>query len=288
MRFAEHRITTNDGPQVYARDYAAEGASRGVPVLCLHGLTRNSADFETIVPTLTALGRRVVAVDVRGRGKSDNDPDPARYRPDVYIADTLRLLDTLGIDRAVLFGTSMGGIMTMLAAVMAPGRIAAAILNDIGPVVDPKGIARIGSYVGKQGPFASWDEMLATVKAGQGPLFPRRGDAFWQAFVRRVGRELPDGRVAFAYDPAIAQAFARAPDAPPPPSMIPLFEALAKVPVLVIRGAMSDILAPEGVAAMRAIKPDLDVVEVPNTGHAPTLDEPEVRRAVEGFLSRVA
>jgi pimeloyl-ACP methyl ester carboxylesterase len=287
MRFEEHFVPTADGPVVYARDYAPEGVSR-LPVLCLHGLTRNSADFEAVAPRMAALGRRVIAVDVRGRGKSDNDPDPARYRPDVYVGDTLKLLDALGIARAVFFGTSMGGIMTMLAAAMAPARIAAAILNDIGPVVDPKGVARIGSYVGKLGPFASWDDLEAAVKAGQGALFPGRDDRFWHDFTRRVGRARADGGVEFAYDPAIAQAFARDPDAPPPPSMVPLFEALAKVPVLVIRGASSDILSSEGVAQMKGIKPDLDFVEVPGIGHAPTLDEPEAWRAIEGFLARVA
>jgi len=285
MEFTEHSIATVDGPRVYVRDYAPQGGPK-LPVVCLHGLTRNSADFDEAAPRIAALGRRVLALDARGRGKSDNDSDPSRYRPDVYCGDTIRALDMLGIARAVFLGTSMGGIMTMILATMAPGRIAAAILNDIGPVVDPKGVARIASYVGKSGPFDSWDEMTAAAKAAQGPLFPGRDDAFWRRFVHRVARERADGKVEFAYDPKIATTFATPPSSPPP-SMIPLFEALARVPVLVIRGADSDILSRDGLAAMKQIKPDLAVIEVPGIGHAPTLDEPEARTAIEQFLAKV-
>jgi pimeloyl-ACP methyl ester carboxylesterase len=284
MDFAEHRIATEDGPVVYARDYAADATHR-LPVVCLHGLTRNTADFETVAPRIATLGRRVIAIDARGRGKSDNDPQAQRYRPDTYVGDTLRVLDTLNVPRAVFLGTSMGGIMTMLAAIMAPTRIAAAILNDIGPEVDPKGVARIAAYVGKSGPFGSWAEAVAAVKASQGAMFPNGDDAFWRTFAQRVARERDDGRVEFAYDPAIAAAFAA--PATPPPSMVPLFEALARVPVLVIRGATSDILSSEGLATMKRIKPDLDYTEVPGIGHAPTLEEHEAWDALAKFLSKV-
>ena len=284
MDFAEHRIATPDGPAVYARDYAAPGM--GLPVLCLHGLTRNSADFEQVAPRIAALGRRVVAIDARGRGKSDNDPDATRYRPDVYVGDVLRVLDTLGLPRAVFLGTSMGGIMTMLAATIAPDRVAAAILNDIGTEVDPVGLKRIASYVGKAGPFASWDEMNAAAKASQSVAFPDKDDAFWRNFARRVARERSDGKVEFSYDPAIANAFAAAP-AGPPPSMMPLFAALKETPVLLVRGAISDLLSRETVAAMKQAKPDLDFVEVPKVGHAPILEEPEAWNALAAFLAKV-
>jgi len=284
MDFAEHRIASADGPKVYARDYAGGGGL--LPFICLHGLTRNSADFEAVAPKIASLGRRVVAIDARGRGKSDNDPDPTRYRPDVYVGDVARVLDALGISRAVFLGTSMGGIMTMLTAAIAPDRIGAAILNDIGPEIDPTGIKRIASYVGKSGPSPSWHEMTAAVKAAQGVAFPGRDDAFWRTFTRRVARERSDGRVEFAYDPAIANAFNTAPAAPPP-SMIPLFEALAAKPVLVVRGAISDLLSRDGVATMKRFKPDLEAVAVPNTGHAPTLEEPEAWNAIAAFLSKV-
>jgi pimeloyl-ACP methyl ester carboxylesterase len=285
MDFAEHRIETVDGPKVYARDYAAQG-SGGIPVICLHGLTRNSADFEAVAPKIAAMGRRVVAIDARGRGQSDIDPDPLHYRAEVYTADVIHIMDTLGVPRAVFIGTSMGGIMTMLAALTTPERVTAAVLNDIGAEVDPAGLKRIASYVGKSGPLADWSEMIAAVRAAQGVAFPDKDDAFWQTFAHRVARQRADGRIEFAYDPAIANAFSATPDGPPP-SMVPLFEALATRPVLLVRGAISDLLSPSGVAIMKRIKPDMDFVEVPNVGHAPTLEEPEAWNALSSFLSKV-
>lgn len=282
MHFDEHRIATGDGLHIYARDYAQEGAHR-LPVICLHGLTRNSADFEAVAPKIAALGRRVVAIDARGRGKSDNDPEPARYRADIYVGDTLRVMDTLNMPRAVFLGTSMGGVMTMLTASVAPTRVAAAVLNDIGAEVDPRGIARIASYVGKSEPFENWYDMTAAVRAIGNAAFPGRDDEFWATFTRRMAREREDGRIEFAYDPLIAQGFSNA----PPPSLMPLFQALAAVPVLVVRGALSDILSSEGVDAMLRVKPELEVAEVPDTGHAPTLEEPEAWDAIAAFLARV-
>jgi len=286
MNFAEHLIETADGPKVYVRDYAEEGSVRGLPVICLHGLTRNSTDFEAVAPQIAAQGRRVIAIDARGRGHSDNDPDATRYRPDVYVGDVWRIMDTLGIPRAVLLGTSMGGIMSMLAAVINSPRVAAVILNDIGADVDPAGIARISSYVGKAEPFASWDEAAVAVKATQSVAFPEKDDNFWRTFTRRVARERADGRIELAYDPAIANAFSATPSAPPP-TMMPLFVALATRPVLLIRGALSDLLSRDGVAAMKRAKPDMEFVEVPNVGHAPTLEEPEARSAIASFLAHV-
>jgi pimeloyl-ACP methyl ester carboxylesterase len=286
MNFTEHRIETADGPKVYVRDYTAQGNGRGLPVICLHGLTRNSADFEAVASETAAQERRVIAIDARGRGKSDNDPDATRYRPDVYVGDVWRVMDTLDIPRAVFLGTSMGGIMTMLAAVTNSARVAAAILNDIGAEIDPKGLTRIASYVGKAEPFASWDEATAAVKAVQSVAFPDKDDEFWQTFTRRVTRERADGRIELAYDPAISNAFSATPSAPPP-SMMPLFAALATRPVLLIRGALSDLLSRDGVAAMKQTKPDMEFVEVPNVGHAPTLEEPEACSAIASFLAHV-
>jgi pimeloyl-ACP methyl ester carboxylesterase len=239
-----------------------------------------------VAPRIAALGRRVVAVDARGRGKSDIDPDAPRYRPDVYVGDVLRVLDTLQIARAVFLGTSMGGIMTMLAATMAPDRIGGAILNDIGSEIDPAGLKRIASYVGKAGPFASWEEMTSAVKAAQGIAFPEKNAEFWQTLARRVARQRSDGLAEYAYDPAIANAFSDAPSESPP-SMMPLFAALAAKPLLLVRGGLSDLLARETVDAMKQAKPDMDFVEVPNVGHAPTLEEPEAWNAIASFLDRV-
>jgi pimeloyl-ACP methyl ester carboxylesterase len=286
----EHTVRSADGLGLFVREYPALAPAQGhvdlgVPVLCLHGLTRNSRDFETVAPRIAALGRRVIALDVRGRGRSDWDATPARYTPVVYAQDALAVLDQLRIPRAVWLGTSMGGIITMVTAAMAPQRLAGAILNDIGPVIDPRGLARIASYVGKTAPHASWQGAAEAVQAINGAAFPTVDAAFWLTMAQRTFRSRPDGRLEPDYDPAIAVSID--PNAPPA-DLMPLFEALAPVPSLVLRGALSDILTREGVAAMVAHKPDLHVAEVPAVGHAPTLEEPSAWLPIVDVLARVA
>ncbi len=282
--FSEHFIVTPDGLRLFVRGY--EGGGAKAPVFCLHGLTRNSADFENIAPFISRLGRNVYAMDVRGRGRSDRDPDPSRYRPDIYVQDVIHVLNALDVREAVFIGTSMGGLIMMVMAAMAPERMVASVLNDVGPVVSPVGLARIASYVGKSGPFDSWDTLIDAVRTTQSASFPGVSDDFWGTFVRRVASEQPDGRIAFDYDPAISQGF-KQPAAVVPVDLQPLFTALAKKPTMVLRGELSDILAPEGVDVMRTLCPDLQVVQVPNVGHAPTLDEPVACDAIQGFLSGI-
>jgi pimeloyl-ACP methyl ester carboxylesterase len=279
--FSERRIQSVDGLTLYLRDYPAQGPERGAPVLCLHGLTRNSRDFDGVAPFIAGLGRRVLTMDVRGRGQSDWDSDPTRYSPTVYSSDVVAALAELGIPKAMFVGTSMGGLITMIVASTQGDLIQAAILNDIGPVIDPRGIARITSYVGDTGPFASWDACAAQIKAMQGAIYPDADQAFWLTFAHRCARETK-GTVAFDYDPAISKTMGAA--APPPEALMPLFQALGAKPALVVRGALSDILSTDGVAAMQAAKPDLHVCEVARVGHAPTLDEPEARDAIAAFL----
>ncbi len=286
--FEERIVATADGLTLYARDYAPLTPITGLPVICLHGLTRNSRDFEVIAPRIAACGRRVVAPDMRGRGKSANDPDPAHYQPAIYAQDVIALMGKLEVPEAVFVGTSMGGIITMVLAALAPARIAAAVLNDIGHKVSPEGVARIGGYVGRTRPVANWAVAAEAVRAIAGAAYPERLDdgAFWEAFARRTFRAREDGTIETDYDPHIALAFAASADAPPP-DMAPLFQALAAKPLLSVRGAISDLLSAETVAEMRALKPDLESVEVENIGHAPMLDEPEAWDAVLGFLAKV-
>lgn len=286
MQFLERTIAAADGLNLYVRDYPPQGTQRGVPVICLHGLTRNSADFEEVAPRIAALGRRVLVPDVRGRGRSDRDPTPARYVPATYAADVVHTMTTLGIERAVFVGTSMGGLITMIVAATAPGRIAAAVFNDVGPVVNTSGLQRISQYVGMTPPQDSWATLTTLVKATQAAAFPKADDAFWNTFARRTARELHDGRIAFDYDPAIAHIFEQ-PPAAAAPDLSPFFLALGAAPLLVVHGTLSDILRPDGIAAMKALKPDLEVAEVPDVGHAPTLEEPEAWNAIAAFLARV-
>src|SRR5688572_3664577 len=146
--FTERRWTSPDGLALYARDYAGGDGEQRLPVLCLHGLTRNSKDFDGLAPKIAALGRRVIVPDVRGRGQSAWDSRPARYNPKTYARDVLGMMDMLGIPSAIFIGTSMGGLITMTAAMMRTKAVAAAILNDVGPAIAPAGIARILSYAG--------------------------------------------------------------------------------------------------------------------------------------------
>lgn len=287
--YEERVIATVDGLALYARDYPPLEPVTGLPVICLHGLTRNSRDFEVIAPRIAALGRRVIVPDMRGRGESANDPDPAHYVPTVYAQDVLKLLDELGIPKAVFIGTSMGGLITMVLSTTAPDRIAASVLNDVGPRIDVIGLSRIASYVGHVQPVADWNEAAEAVRATNGTAFPERIDdqAFWHAFAKRVFRTRDDGQLELDYDPHIALAFADFDPDAPPADLTPLFQALAHKPMLSVRGGISDLLAEDGVHYMRQINPALEAVTVENIGHAPMLDEPEAWDAILDFLARV-
>lgn len=286
--YEERVIATIDGLALYARDYPLLAPETGLPVICLHGLTRNSRDFELIAPRIAALGRRVIVPDMRGRGQSANDPDPAHYVPAVYAQDVVKLMDALGVARAVFVGTSMGGLITMVIAATAPERIAASVLNDVGPQLNAAGLARIANYVGHVRPVASWAEAAAAVRATNGAAFPNRldDDAFWLTFAKRTFRKRDDGALELDYDPHIALAFADFDSDAPPPDLTPYFEALARAPVLSIRGGISDILSNEGVARMRAVSGTVESVTVEGVGHAPALDEPDAWDALLDFLAR--
>lgn len=287
--FEERIVATIDGLTIYARDYAPLLPETGVPVICLHGLTRNSRDFEALAPRIAALGRRVIVPDMRGRGRSANDPDPAHYAPVVYAQDVIKLMDELGVAKALFVGTSMGGLITMVIAATAPDRVAASVLNDVGPQLDPAGLSRIASYVGNVQPVDSWDAAVERVRATNGSAFPGRidDDAFWLACARRMFREREDGQLELDYDPHIALAFADFDAGAPAPDLTPYFQALSAKPVLSIRGALSDILTEAALAHMRRVNPALETVTIDNVGHAPMLDEAEAWDAVLDFLAKV-
>jgi pimeloyl-ACP methyl ester carboxylesterase len=284
----ERTIKTVDGLDLFVRDYAPVAPVTGLPVICLHGLTRNSKDFEIVAPRIAALGRRVIAPDMRGRGRSPHDPDPAHYVAAVYAQDVLAMLNALEIPEAVFIGTSMGGIITMVVAALAPDRIAATVLNDVGPKLESAALARISNYVGAAKVMGNWAEAAQATKAVNGAAFPQRADdtAFWDAFAQRLYKQRADGLVEVDYDLSIALAFSD-PETTPAIDMSPLFRALAAKPVLSVHGALSDLLSAEGVALMQSLKPDMDAVTIPQIGHAPMLDEPEAWDALLGFLAKV-
>jgi pimeloyl-ACP methyl ester carboxylesterase len=285
VSFSDLTWTSDDGLALHARDYAPVGAVSGPPVICIHGLTRNARDFEDLAPRIANLGRRVLAVDVRGRGLSARDPQPLNYHPGTYAMDVIALMDATGIDRAVFVGTSMGGIIAMVLASIRPEAIAGAVLNDVGPELSPVGLARIGGYVGGGSSFPTWDAATAYAKAINGMAFPDYTDADWAVFARRLVDEAPDGTLALAYDPDISVPFKAADPEAPAADMYPLFRALAAGrPLLLVRGAISDLVDPPIAERMRAAAPDMAYAEVPRVGHAPMLTEPPAWTAIARWL----
>jgi pimeloyl-ACP methyl ester carboxylesterase len=287
--YAERRWTSPDGLTLFARDYApADGPAR-LPVIAIHGLTRNSADFEVIAALIAQSGRRVLAVDVRGRGQSDRAPDPMTYTPDIYARDVVALMEQLGIEKAVFLGTSMGGLITMALTALKPKAIAAAILNDVGPELAPEGLARIAAYAGQPVVIETWDDAAAYAKRINETALPHYTDADWAAFARRTFREGTEGAPVLDYDPDISAPIKAAGAKALIPNLWPYFRALArKKPTLLLRGATSDLLSPAIVAKMRKAAPALAYAEVSGVGHAPMLDEAESRAAIFEFLAGVS
>lgn len=284
MTFAEHFVSAADGTQLYVRDYAANRSGL-VPVVCLPGLTRNAKDFETIAPAL-AQTRRVLAFDFRGRGRSGR-ADPATYRPDQEVADTLLALDTLGIERFAIIGTSRGGIAAMVMAARALPRMAGVVFNDIGPRIDKAGLLRIRTYLGTDPQFADWAEAVTALKSSN-PGFETLSETEWLAFARRVYREV-NGVPRADYDPGLAQNFPNVADieAGKMPELWALLDMMANVPSLVLRGEHSDLLSADIVAGMHQHHRRLQSVTIRERGHVPFLDEPESLAAIAQWLAVV-
>ncbi len=271
---------------LHARDYGLPGGRiNATTVLCLHGLTRNSADFHDVAMRLKDR-YRIISADQRGRGYSDWDPQTANYVPAVYSQDMIRLLDYIQTSRTIVIGTSMGGLMAMILGVTNRHRLIGAVINDVGPELDPAGLARIASYTGKTRPAADWAEAAELAKFTNGVAFPDYGPADWMAFARRLYVEDANGVPVLAYDPAIAKGLETKTDAPVvPPDLWPLWDGLQGLPVLVVRGALSDLLSAATLEQMAARHAGLATVTVPNRGHAPMLDEPPAMAALEGFIA---
>lgn len=285
MQGTEFTWTSEDGLNLFAKSYGTESAP--LTVLCLHGLTRNHKDFEAMIAALPAR-YRYIAVDVRGRGQSDYDPNPKNYAPPVYAKDMQRLIDTLGLKRVALIGTSMGGLISILMIRSAPGRIAGIVLNDVGPAVEKAGLARIAAYAGKMPPVTDWASAAAAVKTVNGPIFPHYTDDQWMAIARRTYREMPDGRVQPDYDPNIAANLGKMKPGPLTSFFLwRIFGVTKKAPLLVVRGETSDILSQATAELMVKRHPDARLARVPGIGHAPFLDEPEAVTAITEFLSRL-
>ncbi len=283
-------ITSFDGLKLFVRDHApdpAAGRQSETPVVCLPGLTRNSLDFEDFAPRLAAMGRRVLCMDFRGRGRSSFDPSwAANYTPPTYARDVLDIMAAMGIHRAVFVGTSLGGLVSMVLAALRPTALAGVVLNDIGPQIEAAGIARISGHPGAETAVADWPAAVAYLRMVNEGVLPGLDEAGWLRFAQRQFVERPDGSLGPNYDPRISDALRKTTETPI--DLWALFNALLPLPTLVVRGALSDLLSDDGVAAMQARKPDLATVTVPGIGHTPSLNEPEAAEAIRSFLAQIA
>ena len=278
---------SGDELTLHYRDYPATGDApdNRPPLLCIPGLTRNARDFEPVADVFAGAWR-VITVELRGRGESDYAKDPATYIPSTYVQDILALLDQLKLDTVVAFGTSLGGIISMLMAHLHPGRFAAVILNDIGPVVEEEGLAKIRDYVGHGRSFPTWMHAARAMQDNSAHIYPDFDTQDWLAFAKRLMVVGNSGRISFDYDMKIAEPFSAPAEAPV--DMWPLFKAFGDIPVLGLRGELSDILSAETLARMQTELPDFTAVTVPRVGHVPTLEEPVSQQAIAQFLDRIA
>jgi pimeloyl-ACP methyl ester carboxylesterase len=270
---------SNDGLRLFYHDFAPD--SSGVPVICLPGLTRNSRDFADLAAHLS-VNRRVLTPDLRGRGFSDRDPQWRNYHPGTYVHDVWTLLDALGIGKIIVVGTSLGGLIAMAMAFQNPERMAGVIMNDIGPEIAASGLARIQAYTGKLPPVEDWDEAIAQTREIYGPWLPGLSDAEWRKMAWRAYRTMDDGKPALDMDPRIGDAVREV--GPQVGDPWQLFDALAEIPTLVLRGALSDILSPEILQKMHERKPDLLSEEIADRGHVPLLNEPVALAAIDAFI----
>jgi pimeloyl-ACP methyl ester carboxylesterase len=287
----------HDGLQLYCRIYETEHTDAPT-ILCLPGLTRNSRDFGELAQHLQT-HYRVLALDLRGRGRSAYDPHWQNYQPSIYLADIAALLAVLSVARITFIGTSLGALLAMVFAaqqlaarqtispssqlnIKQPISIEALVLNDAGPEIDLRGAARIAGYVGLQQPVNSWSDAVAQARQIYGHALQDLTDAQWLSYTRQAYREDAAGRPIADADPNIGRLFRSG--AATPQDLWPVFAQLKDLPMLIIRGASSDILSAATVARMAREKPDLQCLEVANRGHAPLLNEPECIAAIDSFL----
>jgi pimeloyl-ACP methyl ester carboxylesterase len=280
-------VKAPDGLRLHVRDYGAR-ESGALPVVCLPGLARTSADFHELALRLAQdqrRPRRVIALDYRGRGRSDYDPDFRNYDILVELADLQAVLAAMEVAEAAFVGTSRGGILTMALSALWPAAIRGAVLVDIGPVIEGKGLARIKSYVGKMPPPRSWADAVTILKRMGESQFPAFGEAEWDMVARRTWKE-ENGAIVPDYDARLASKLEEIDLEQPLPELWPQFLGLAHAPVLVVRGENSDILSPATLEAMRARHPACEAITVPGVGHVPLVGEPSLARRIGDFIAQ--
>jgi pimeloyl-ACP methyl ester carboxylesterase len=286
--YAELIVSAADGLRLFTRDYGPP-VSSALPVVCLPGLARTSADFHELALALAQddkRPRRVLALDYRGRGRSAYDRDWRNYDVRVELADVLQVLTVAGVEEAAFVGTSRGGIIAMGIAAARPALLRGVVLNDIGPVIDGKGLVRIRGYVGKLPTPANYDQAAEIVKRLMSTQFTGLAEEDWQIFARSTWKET-NGRLALDYDPALLKTLEAVDLEAPLPVLWPFFQGLKTLPVLALRGANSDILSAETLEAMAKAHPRLEAVTVPGQGHAPLLHRRDAIQTIRRFVARL-
>ncbi len=281
-RITEEYYKSSDGLHLFYRSFYRQSAIEVDPVICLPGLTRNSCDFDDLA-LLLSNRRRVITTDLRGRGRSEYDPDRTNYHPAQYVADIWDLLDHLNVSRVIVIGTSLGGWMAMIMADERPATIAGVVMNDIGPELDPVGVARVQASAGLLPPVADWNEAIVQVRQHYELAYPDWPESKWLSFAKRTYSQSGNGDLDINLDRNVGVASREGKSGLLQDPWL-LFDALLPIPLLVLRGERSDILANETLEKMRLRKPDLTAVIVRNRGHAPYLDEAEAIDAIERFL----
>ncbi len=291
----EINFSSQDGLTLYARHYPAQASqasgtqASAQPLLCLAGLTRNSKDFHNLAVHLSRaskMPRDVYCLDYRGRGRSDHDRNWRNYSPYIEMLDTLDFMTMEELHHAAILGTSRGGIIAMLMGVVRPGALSAVILNDIGPVIESRGLARIIGYVGKTPAPESWADAADIVRDMSARFFTDIEEDEWMEIARQWFNE-EDGKPVQGYDLDLANTLSEINLAEPVPQMWPQFDALSHVPIMVLRGENSDLLSLETVKQMASRHRDLQSYEVQEEGHAPLLRDRRSLRAVDTFLAEI-
>lgn len=277
---------SKDGLRLHYRDYPASSRGRQLPIICIPGLTRNARDFAELADRLAGK-RRLILVELRGRGESAAAKDPMTYDAKVYLEDIEALIGQRALDRYILFGTSLGGMLSMLITAKHPEQVAGVLLNDIGPTIEASGLNRIKTYVGRGSSFPTWLHAARGLSEVHRVAYPDFGLDDWLAMAKRLCRLTSAGRIVLDYDNALAEPL-KLPGSALTPDLWPLLDALKPIPSLLIRGKLSDILSVETADRMGAALPLMERLELDRIGHTPLLTEPECEAAIDRLLARVA
>ena len=278
---------SSDGVRLHARVYAGPDGTESIPpILCMPGLARNARDFEALAPHI-ARYRKVIVIEFRGRGESAYAKDPMTYVPLTYVQDVVAMLDELAIDRFTTIGTSLGGLVAMLMAATLPGRLVGAVLNDVGPELQTAGLERIRDYIGAGGSQPTWMHAARAFAELNGAVYPGYDIHDWLRLTKRTHRLTAEGRIVTDYDKQIAAPLRVPGGGDAAADLWPVYRALGDIPLLILRGELSDILARSAGEKMVAELPRARLVEVPGVGHAPTMDEPAALAAIDAWIAEL-